>query len=307
MRSACHRRLARWTATILGIALLAAALMTMHQQEPEPSPPASPSPKPAVPGHEGMELVMESTFDDLGTVDLTAGGRQGHHWYLTRPFGFGRFPRSGLSVADGVLTIDQQDDASTNYGIASVDARTGAGRSYHYGYFEVRLRFDPENYQHSQGWPAFWTIDANAVRGGDGGFNEIDIVEVFNKAGARKPLRAKYAGAVWDHFCESEGQEHCDLNNGGDGHTTPDLGEVDWNEFHTYGLRWTPGELTWYFDGRAVIHQRYSAHSTPEPNPAGALPTGTFSTLDRPEAAQALILGTGRNHPIQVDHVKVWQ
>ena len=100
--------------------------------------------------------------------------------------------------------------------------------SFRYGYVEVRARFDC-----AKGvWPAIWLLPKS---GGwpDGG--EIDIMEHIN-----------HQNQVWQtiHLLRNSGS--------GDASTTinPQPTIKDVTAWHTYGVEWAPGRITFYVDGK---------------------------------------------------------
>lgn len=243
-------------------------------------------------------LAFSDDFDSLDSIDLTGTGAEGHLWYTDRPFGWGRTLPESLSVEDGVLTITQQT-ASPNYAIGTTSPTTHRGRGYHYGYFEARIAFDPDEAGY-EGFPAFWgvsqaqTIGANFLRS-----MELDYYEAFRWAGS--PFEDVYAGTVhdWTH-----GPPAIDRANYGNNFRS--LPGTDWTQFHTYGCLWKPGHIVWYFDGEPLIEQRYSADDYPDPNPSD-LARGTYAMLDTDTSGQTVILGSGVGYPMRVDWVRVWQ
>lgn len=98
--------------------------------------------------------------------------------------------------------------------------------SMRYGYVEMRAKFPA-----GQGlWPAFWLLHE-----GEGGTRpEIDIVEFVGKR--RDRVYQTY------HYYENYVLR-----------STPsfEVGGTDFSsDFHTYGMKWEPGRITWYVDGR---------------------------------------------------------
>jgi beta-glucanase (GH16 family) len=62
--------------------------------------------------------------------------------------------------------------------------------------------------------------------------------------------------------------------------------------FHTYGCLWTPDKVVWYFDNKPV-----TTVSTGPGTP--------FTAIEKEH--MFIMLGTGRNWPMDVDYVHVWQ
>ena len=100
--------------------------------------------------------------------------------------------------------------------------------SFRYGYVEVRARFDC-----AKGvWPAIWLLPRS---GGWPNGGEIDIMEHVN-----------HENHVWQtiHLLRNSGS--------GDASTTvkPQPVIQDVSAWHTYGVEWAPGRITFYVDGK---------------------------------------------------------
>lgn len=99
--------------------------------------------------------------------------------------------------------------------------------SFRYGYVEVRARFDCADGV----WPAIWLL---AKSGGWPNGGEIDIMEHLN-----------YQKQVWQtiHLLRNSG-------NGDSSNTVnPQPAIDDVTAWHTYGVEWAPGRITFYVDG----------------------------------------------------------
>lgn len=258
--------------------------------------PSAPAPAAAA-GYHG--LAFNDDFNSLDTIDLTGTGVAGKNWYTDRPFGYGRLNPNDLSVSDGVLTIDQTGDDS-NLAISSVSARTRTGQSFQYGYYEARLSFDPANATRSWGYPSFWTISRDHLErpAAKSVWTEFDIFEAYHWK--NQEFEGFFTGSV--HEFGTDGRHY--MNSGNNTYKLPG---TDWKAFHTYGALWTPGKVTWYFDGRPLLTQTYGANEYPSPNYYNNLPRGTFDSLSRETNGMALLLGTARNNPVKVDYVRVWR
>lgn len=129
---------------------------------------------------------------------------------------------------------------------AGLDGRTGeawvsgymltdpAVRTFTYGYFETRIRF---NVLGAGMFPAWWLY-------GTTNSNEIDIFEIFGG---------------------TDGQMYATIHSGGTGENV-----FNWNTtptaWHVYGFDWQPSGLRWYLDG-VLLHTytgaKLSAFNTP--------------------------------------------
>ncbi|WP_156911110.1 glycoside hydrolase family 16 protein [Arsenicicoccus bolidensis] len=244
-------------------------------------------------------LALDDTFDDLASVDLTGTGAPGRRWFTDRPFGWGRTMPQDLTVRDSVLTISPSTK-SPNYGIATSSPTSHEGRGFRYGYFEARMAFDPEDWRRSTGWPAFWGLSHDQIVGvGRPRWAELDFFEAYRDPG--RPYEHIFAGTVHDWLA---GPPETDRAN--HGNSSAPLAGVDLTQMHTYACLWQPGRITWIFDGRELFTQTYSKDAAPSPNPRGLAP-GIFSPLDTDVNGQTVILGTGVDHPLRVDWVRVWQ
>ncbi len=100
--------------------------------------------------------------------------------------------------------------------------------TFRYGHVEVRARFDCADGV----WPAIWLL---ATSGGWPNGGEIDIMEHLN-----------YQKQVWQtiHLLRNSGS--------GDSSNTvnPQPAIEDVTGWHTYGVEWAPGRITFYVDGK---------------------------------------------------------
>ena len=112
--------------------------------------------------------------------------------------------------------------------------------SMRYGYVEMRAKFPA-----GQGlWPAFWLLH----EGENGSRPEIDVVEFVGKR--RDKVYQTY------HYYENYVLR-----------STPsfEVGGADYSsEFRNYGMKWEPGKITWYVDGRET--NRYQSGNVSSEN-----------------------------------------
>lgn len=101
---------------------------------------------------------------------------------------------------------------------------------FHYGYLEMRAKYPKGNGQ----WPAWWMLK-------QGWPPEIDIAEYRGT-----PLNYMTEAFYWGQWSTTLLHE----SNG-----------WDFSTWHTYGLRWGPGYLIWYVDGR--IEKYYFGSQVP--------------------------------------------
>lgn len=200
----------------------------------DPAPSSSGAP-------DGYRLVFSDDFRD-GSIDgskWTTRYRWGPDWIINneRQY-YVDVQRGGIGGAspfelDGErLTISARRTPDELRGRANGQpwisgAMTTYGKfSMRYGYVEMRAKFPA-----GQGlWPAFWLLH----EGNGGNRPEIDVVEFVGKR--RDRVYQTY------HYYENYVLR-----------STPsfEVGGGDWSaDFHTYAMRWEPGRITWYVDGR---------------------------------------------------------
>jgi len=193
------------------------------------------------------------TFDeDFNDIDLSADGGGGHRWYMLRSLG-NPVPPSLLSISDGVLSISTPPDdhygANTSIATLPQDGHEGTPTLFNLGYFEARLRFDPN----ANNWPAFWLFSETGLLHAMGQLPnsveshwcEIDIMEGISSN--------TYGGTVHDW---RSGQSAQNVQNKNALITLPP--ETNFREWNVFGVLWTTNKIVWYFNGRPV-----SSTSTP--------------------------------------------
>jgi hypothetical protein len=241
-----------------------------------PPPPAS-----------GYSLVFADEFDAL---DLARDGATSRTWYEGVWFNHKHAPLSNIHVDSSVLNLDWtagQDSADTS--ITTLRGDKQITNAWRYGYFEGRMKWMPV----LGAWPAFWLIpvqDANgtAIYNGTKESGEIDIFE------GQGDHPHTFYGTVhdWVNLRDSASRDNA----------FPLPMRADFSEFHTYGLLWTPGKVTWYFDHIAL-------HS--EPTPAILDKQDFFMILGMQEGVNwkygQLAGVTASKLTLSVDWVRVWQ
>ena len=100
------------------------------------------------------------------------------------------------------------------------------------GYAEIRAKVPSGDGL----WPAFWLLNAYYV----GSLPEIDVMEILGE----NPNLAYHTF----HRSNTNGEQISTQFT--TTHNLPVEGYAE--DFHTYGVRWQPGEITWYVDGNAV-------------------------------------------------------
>ena len=214
------------------------------------------------PERPGWQLVFEDCFDDetvLSPEKWIDAYRPGRGEYYAIKAGKtndydGR--KAHYVIEDGILKIRVDRELPKRKDVQSAcvssiqtsrwtyDQKTGEFGTYDtfttkYGWFEIRCRMPKGSGLHS----AFWLVQKGAYqqeispegkRGklGDG-VVEIDIFEML---GAKVDERVNYFNV---HFTEN-------------GHYKYYFDFDCSQEFHTWGMNWEEGRLTWYLDGKEI-------------------------------------------------------
>jgi len=103
--------------------------------------------------------------------------------------------------------------------------------SFTYGYIEVRAKIPPA----AGAWPAFWMLGTDIYTRPWPLCGEIDIMENLNSAA--------YTNWGTAHWANASGQRMMAPNA-----NTVTFGTKLADDFHTYGILWKPGSITWYID-----------------------------------------------------------
>jgi beta-glucanase (GH16 family) len=246
------------------------------------------------------KLTFDDEFNSINTIDTAATKKTGFNWYTDGAFGGGNAKRSAYDVSNGVLRISNSGSYTGNWVISSVSPQGDVGHSFKYAYFEARIKFDPTLGKNGRGFPAWWGFSRHHTVAGDPShWAELDFFEAYT--GGFADYSGAFVGTIHDWADDSR----IHFQNANNFISNPG---VDYNQFHTYGCLWKPGEITWYFDGKAMMTQKYSATAPPVPfanSPITSTQEGVFSIIDNDP--QFLILGSDTNWPMYVDWVRVWQ
>jgi beta-glucanase (GH16 family) len=161
-----------------------------------------------------------------------------------------------VAVGGGALTIKTYTEAGKHYsGMISTLKSGASGFEQAYGYFEARIRFSSAPGQ----WSAFWlqspTIGSPLGDPTTAGV-EMDIVEhrarCVNAPAPTPPATCSATnnitnraqqGLIWDGY-GAQSKLALKLSD-----PLAGLGNASW---HTWALRWTPTNLTFYYDGTVV-------------------------------------------------------
>lgn len=210
------------------------------------------------------------------------------------------FDPNNVSVTAGLLNLTGTKSAvsrtcagrSTSYNSGLVSTKGLFSQAY--GRFEMRAKF-PKGYGYGSG---FWMLPENPYSSGAYKYGEIDIVENWGQ----------YSNLMWAHvhYVYTPGNlvsgKACSIN-------------ADGETFHTYGVDWSPTQMTFLYDGNPCWTTTWKPAYPYAPAGAKAPAPfdqpfymilnlslgGTTSTATNPLSA------TPMGKSMQVDWVRAWK
>ncbi len=265
--------------TSIPFALICCWLLdTLYSQIPQ-------NPKPA----DKYQLVFSDEFTslDLGTGDRDLSAKP-HTWYEGIWFSQHHTSLDHFITANSTLAlIWKKGQLEPDSSISTFSVHSPNYHAWRYGYFEARMKWQPEE----GAWPAIWLIPVQAAKPSRS--TESGEIDIFEGQGSEPHT---FFGTIhlWDgsrQLASSSPHNHFRLP-----------ATADFSQFHTYGLLWVPGRVTWYFDNVPL-------HSEP-----------TYGIFDKQD--YFLVIGmqegvdwksgnltgvTAQSLTLTVDWVRVWQ
>lgn len=209
---------------------------------PPPTPAPTPVPTPVIvtgptppPQASGYNLVLNSDFTKMTSLNL--GGPGATWWNNFNDPG----PTYQIGLSGGLLNLNWSNTQG-NVWTSITTAGPGDGTNmtaWQHFYVEVKMAWDVT----TGSWPTLWMLppqlNAKTVNSSTPGgeFGEIDIFESQGTDGL-------FFGSLHD-WTNINSRTHDNSKN------TPI--NADMTQPHTYGLLWTPGQMTWYFDNQALF------------------------------------------------------
>ena len=238
----------------------------------------------------GYSLVAA---DNFSAFDLSPDGKGDHVWYNPGMHWEPPAPYRNIVATGSGLTL-YWTRGQTPAGDTSIATAAPDGSHYHawqYGYFEARVKWENTT---TGSWPAVWMIPIEGIIDRSKDTGEIDIME----GSGNNPSHGYYATV---HEWLNGKDVHS--NNRSNRWVAP--AGTNMSQFHTYGVRWVPGSVTWYFDDQRV----FSYPTTPAID-AGHyfLILGSQEGVEGGATAYGNTTGvTASKIGMQVEWVRVWQ
>ncbi len=182
----------------------------------------------------GYQLAFD---DEFSTLSLSPNGTGSSYnwypgiWWDAAP------PPSLITDANSALNLtwsrNQVSQSSQGTSISTFSRDTQYGHTFRYGYFEARMKWDVT----TGAWPAFWMLPKQAAQGAQ----ETGELDVFEGQGDSPHT---YFGTIHDWVGQNSTSNDPNAYNL--------ASTTDFSQWHTYGVLWTPGTVTWYFDNVAL-------------------------------------------------------
>lgn len=235
---------------------------------------------------DGYDLVFYDEFDgdelDTDVWEYRASGE--------RRNGFNA--PSQVSVKDGNLVISAEYLENGDYGAGWYAGMIRLRQKYTRGYFEIRcICNDGPGF-----WSAFWIqadspYDHYLSNGGIGGA-ELDIFESLHASEYKEDKRNCVAQNV---HCNGSDD---DIENIDSLHVGSFMGNNIYEEYNTYGLKWTEDEYTFYINGVATAKTTWGKG-------VSQVPEEVIVSLELPDKIPSF----GKDYKTQfvVDYVKIYQ
>ncbi len=247
--------------------------------------------------------------DDFTTNSIDEGltGEYGYKWYLHSPFGGKDITTEDYEFITEGIRLKTYKDSGFTFSMSTLDAKTGSGWDYNFGYLEAKIRLNGVPTSTNPATPAIWALPRGTFVNGEtcDRWVEMDWMEYW---GTRYDSTGDWTWSITMHDKTADDaswyrnsnhaiESNFIFNN--------DFGDGNW---HTLGWLWEEGSITAYLDGRRIFSQTYNAQG-------GANPTlETRKGQDDPTAMTLMneqflpIFMTGlEDVPMDIDYIRVWQ
>jgi hypothetical protein len=230
--------------------------------------------------------------DDFNSLNLSPNSLGNYTWYQGLWWQQPGASLSQFSVANSILTLSWKNGlGDANLTSTAIDA--SHYQAWRYGYFEARLAWANTTVG---AWPAFWLIPVEDITGADvvNGVRDSGEIDIMEGQGGSNPK------TIYGTIHEWKNNADVYNNNSSNAYIVPS--GVDLSQYHTYGVLWTPGTISWYLDNQLI----HSANTT------AIFDQQTFYVvLGSQEGVNwgggNLTGVTATTIPLNVDWVHVWQ
>jgi len=179
--------------------------------------------------------------DDFVSLDLSPNGAANHTWYDGVWSYHNPAPLANISTANSELSLVwKANQGPSDTSIETLAQGNPNYRAWRYGYFEARMKWDVV----AGAWPAFWLTPVETALGQDfyNGVQEQGEFDIFEGQGDEPHT---FFGTIHDWV---NGKGTANANNFWELPSS-----VDFSQYHTYGMLWVPGKVTWYFDDQPLM------------------------------------------------------
>jgi Glycosyl hydrolases family 16 len=213
--------------------------------------------------------------EDFPDLSISTRNLNGRRWIAHTPwngdFGDAAFtdpgPNGPFALDDRGLVITARRDGSGRWrsGLIAAADSSGRGSGVQYGYFEARMRMPP-----GPGvWPAFWLASLKPANDRSPGV-EIDVLEYYGHA----PGTYSSSLHAWYKGTDKDRSRHVV-------HRTPVKSNALVEQFHDYGVRVAPDQITFYLDRAPVWSQPTPAELKTPMYPLVNLALGSGFPIDK--------------------------
>jgi Glycosyl hydrolases family 16/Chitobiase/beta-hexosaminidase C-terminal domain len=181
----------------------------------------------------GYGLAWEDTFSRFGACTTDVAGC---NWYNP---GVYQWDAGGAVTNPSNSYVNLQwSPAITGGNFPNISTASSGGKNYRawtFGYFEVRMAFDPA----AGSWPGIWMAPTQTIGSPSNNGAELDNFEWQSNT------PSTFYGTL--HVWQNGADQTYDNQN-----TFSVPAGTDFSVFHTYGVLWTKTTVTWYFDNQRV-------------------------------------------------------
>jgi hypothetical protein len=186
----------------------------------------------------GYNLVWEDTFPtlDVCTTNILC------NWYNPGFNYFGGAVSGIITNPSGTyLNLNLVSGAPSDFtSISTVSPNGKYSHAWTFGYFEISMAFSAD----TGAWPGLWLVPLSNITQGEQNIGEIDVFEWQSQI----PTTFNGTVHVWTNGVNTAQKE-----------VTPTPAGVNYNNYNTYGLLWTPTQICWYLNNVSMGCQSTTA------------------------------------------------